>query len=336
VSATAQADASAKPLSADVTVSKPVPSDRADTLTPVSSQPSDVNKPTIATSETKPTPDVSMIPSASASASVTSSAPATSDAGSLPPCGWPAGGKGGFLNDAQVAHAVLTANAIDSVASAGILTRTQNAAVRDYAQMMVREHTDANRQVAAIIDRTHIAPAENDISTSILRDSTGHIFASTALSTQVMGQTVSPVTQPAKPVASSYSTAPSSATATCTNGMAGMSMTSTTTATTTTTPTTANPSATTTATVTTPSASATTGCSTSTAALTTPLSGDDRNYIDYMVQSHQSVLDALNNRLIPFAWNPELKAGLEAMKPVVQRHLDRAREIQRGQTASNY
>jgi predicted outer membrane protein len=420
VSASAQTDAtSAKPLSGDVTVSKPVPSDRADTTTPVSSQPYDVNKPTIASS-TKPTPDTSggslgardtskiasgfgttsarasepnpssMIPSASvtasasvnnANASVNTGVSTSSEGGSLPPCGWPTGAKGGFLNDAQVTHAVLIANSVDSAVSAGILTRTQNPAVRDFAQMMVRDHTDANRQVAAIIDRTHIAPAENDISASILSDTTGHTFASVALSTRVMGQTVTPVTQPA-PATSSYSApkpkaervdtvaapplggtgsnpavkstdahvntydynSPSSATATvttapvpatattCSNGTAGMSMT-----TTTTTPNSSNPPSTTSATVTTPNPAATPACTPSAATATpTPLTGDDKNYIDYMVQSHQQVLDALDNRLIPFAWNPDLRSALEAMKPVVQRHLDRAREIQRGQTGSNY
>lgn len=294
VSVSARADAAnAKGLPGDSTVTKPVPPDRADTIAPITHQPYDVNRPISANIPAKPTPDTSMIPPAGVKANAAVSAGVSpTETGNLPPCGWPTGAKGAFLNDAQVAHAVLIANSVDSAAAVGILSRTQNSAVRDFAQMMLRDHTDANRQVAAIIDRTHIAPAENDISTGILRDTTGHIFASVAPSTRVMGQTVTPVTQPAA-AAASYNAPKPMAQHVDTVTMAP------------------------------------------TPATATPLSGDDKNYIDYMVQAHQQLLDAFDGRLIPFAWNPDLRSALEAMKPVVQRHLDRAREIQRGQTATN-
>ena len=54
----------------------------------------------------------------------------------------------------------------------------------------------------------------------------------------------------------------------------------------------------------------------------------DRAYIDHEVEYHQTVLDALDQTLIPNAQNGELKALLEATRPAVAAHLQMAKDLQ--------
>ena len=54
----------------------------------------------------------------------------------------------------------------------------------------------------------------------------------------------------------------------------------------------------------------------------------DRAYIDNEVTYHQTVLDAIDQTLIPSAQNAELKALLEQTRPAVAAHLDHAKRIQ--------
>jgi putative membrane protein len=54
----------------------------------------------------------------------------------------------------------------------------------------------------------------------------------------------------------------------------------------------------------------------------------DRAYIDNEVTYHQTVLDAIDQTLIPSAQNGELKALLEQTRPAIAAHLQRAQQIQ--------
>ena len=54
----------------------------------------------------------------------------------------------------------------------------------------------------------------------------------------------------------------------------------------------------------------------------------DKAYVDHEVAYHQQVLDAINNTLIPNAKNAELKDLLEKTAPVIQAHLDHAKQMQ--------
>lgn len=60
------------------------------------------------------------------------------------------------------------------------------------------------------------------------------------------------------------------------------------------------------------------------------LNGDafDRAYVDHEVTYHQTVLDALDQTLIPAASNAELRALLEQVRPAIAAHLDHARSLQ--------
>ncbi len=53
----------------------------------------------------------------------------------------------------------------------------------------------------------------------------------------------------------------------------------------------------------------------------------DRAYIENEIRSHRSLLDDLNQRFIPNATNPQLKAHLEKTRSKVEKHLEEARAI---------
>jgi putative membrane protein len=54
----------------------------------------------------------------------------------------------------------------------------------------------------------------------------------------------------------------------------------------------------------------------------------DTEYINHEVAYHQQVLDAAGNVLIPNAQNAELKSALQGAAPVLQGHLDHAKQLQ--------
>jgi putative membrane protein len=54
----------------------------------------------------------------------------------------------------------------------------------------------------------------------------------------------------------------------------------------------------------------------------------DKEYIDHEVDYHQQVIDAASKVLIPNAKNAELKSALEGAAPLLQGHLDHAKQIQ--------
>jgi putative membrane protein len=54
----------------------------------------------------------------------------------------------------------------------------------------------------------------------------------------------------------------------------------------------------------------------------------DRAYVDHEVEYHQTVLDAIDQTLIPNAQNAELKALLQQTRPAVAAHLEMAKSLQ--------
>ncbi len=54
----------------------------------------------------------------------------------------------------------------------------------------------------------------------------------------------------------------------------------------------------------------------------------DRAYVDHEVAYHQQVLDAIDQVLSPNAKNPELKALIASVRPVIASHLQHAKLIQ--------
>jgi putative membrane protein len=54
----------------------------------------------------------------------------------------------------------------------------------------------------------------------------------------------------------------------------------------------------------------------------------DRAYVDHEVTYHQQVLDAIDQVLLPNAKNPELKALITSVRPVIASHLQHAKLVQ--------
>ena len=68
------------------------------------------------------------------------------------------------LNDAQIAHVAVTANAIDSAAGASARTKARDTAVKDFANQMVRDHGAVNKQAVALAQKLNVTPEDNDVS----------------------------------------------------------------------------------------------------------------------------------------------------------------------------
>lgn len=54
----------------------------------------------------------------------------------------------------------------------------------------------------------------------------------------------------------------------------------------------------------------------------------DKAYVDAQVEQHEAVLGLLNDRMIPSATNPELKAALEETRAMVEKHIAEAKKLQ--------
>lgn len=68
------------------------------------------------------------------------------------------------INDAQIAHIVVTANAIDSAAGELAKKKGTAKAVKDFAQTMVTDHTGVNKQAVALATKLNVTPEDNDTS----------------------------------------------------------------------------------------------------------------------------------------------------------------------------
>jgi putative membrane protein len=67
-------------------------------------------------------------------------------------------------NDAQIAHIAVTANSIDSAAGVLAKSKAQSKAVKDFAQTMITDHTQVNKQAVALATKLGVTPEDNDVS----------------------------------------------------------------------------------------------------------------------------------------------------------------------------
>jgi putative membrane protein len=68
------------------------------------------------------------------------------------------------LNDAQIAHIAVTADAIDSTAGVLAKKKATSKAVKDFAQTMVNDHGAVNKQAVALATKLKVTPEANDVS----------------------------------------------------------------------------------------------------------------------------------------------------------------------------
>ena len=68
------------------------------------------------------------------------------------------------INDAQIAHIAVTANAIDSAAGEVAKKKATAKSVKDFAQTMVSDHMGVNTQAVALATKLGVTPEDNDVS----------------------------------------------------------------------------------------------------------------------------------------------------------------------------
>jgi len=71
--------------------------------------------------------------------------------------------------DPQIAHIAYTAGNLDIAAAKQALKMSHNAAVRDFAQEMVRDHTAVNNKALALVKKLHVTPEANATSTGLTK-----------------------------------------------------------------------------------------------------------------------------------------------------------------------
>ncbi len=76
----------------------------------------------------------------------------------------PAAAAAPAINDAQIAHIVVTANAVDSAAGELAKKKGTSKAVKDFAQTMLTDHTGVNKQAVALATKLNVTPEDNDTS----------------------------------------------------------------------------------------------------------------------------------------------------------------------------
>lgn len=71
--------------------------------------------------------------------------------------------------DPQIAHIAYTAGNLDIEAAKQALKMSHNAAVRDFAQEMVRDHTAVNDKALALVKKLHVTPQGNPTSAALTK-----------------------------------------------------------------------------------------------------------------------------------------------------------------------
>jgi putative membrane protein len=71
------------------------------------------------------------------------------------------------LNDLQIAHAAYTADVIDIEYAKIALAKTKNPEVRQFAELMIRDHTAVNEGAAALLTKLKVHPEDNAFSQAL-------------------------------------------------------------------------------------------------------------------------------------------------------------------------
>jgi putative membrane protein len=85
-------------------------------------------------------------------------------------CGSITGAYAQSINDAQIAHVVVTANQIDIDAGKLAASMATNADVKKFGAQMVTDHTGVNKQATALATKLKMTPEDNPTSQSLKAD----------------------------------------------------------------------------------------------------------------------------------------------------------------------
>lgn len=72
------------------------------------------------------------------------------------------------MNDLQIAHTAYTAGQLDIGYAHLALAVSENAAVRAFAETMIRDHTAVNDAAVALITELNVTPEDNDLSRALV------------------------------------------------------------------------------------------------------------------------------------------------------------------------
>lgn len=84
--------------------------------------------------------------------------------------------------DPQIAHIVVTANQVDIDAGKLAQSRAQSAEVKDFAQLMVTDHSSVNKSAVELVTKLHVTPEPNDTSKSLRKGGDDNVAALKKLS----------------------------------------------------------------------------------------------------------------------------------------------------------
>jgi putative membrane protein len=71
------------------------------------------------------------------------------------------------LNDAQIAAIVVVANQVDIDAGKLAKSKSSNPDVKEFAQLMITDHSGVNKQATNLVNKLHVTPQENPTSRSL-------------------------------------------------------------------------------------------------------------------------------------------------------------------------
>jgi len=71
--------------------------------------------------------------------------------------------------DPQIAHIAYTAGQLDIEAAKQALEKSKNKEVRDFAQDMVRDHAEVNKQALTLVGKLKVKPEDNDTSRALTK-----------------------------------------------------------------------------------------------------------------------------------------------------------------------
>ena len=74
------------------------------------------------------------------------------------------------MGDAEVAHIAVTANTLDIEGGELAKEKAQNAEVKQFAERMITDHTNANNEANALAQRLSVTPADNQASQQMKTD----------------------------------------------------------------------------------------------------------------------------------------------------------------------
>lgn len=72
------------------------------------------------------------------------------------------------MNDLQIAHTAYTAGQLDIRYAHLALALSDNAAVREFAETMVRDHTAVNEAAGALVTKLNVTPEDNALSQALV------------------------------------------------------------------------------------------------------------------------------------------------------------------------